>query len=196
MHTRTILHQTCIRDRPAHIYNTVNFADDLLDHILQLLHLFKAAIPAFQPAAPFHENMILSVYHNLRHLRIIHQFLQDIQSPEAVKKPVFQINPLSQGQILPLCHSGNGLFNAVIQFVIPNLLKTAQRLPHLAAQLVQQFLCMDRFLRILHQLHHPLLPIFRCCTCFAAQASFWPRYRRYLNSRTKSPRSLHKSCSR
>ena len=165
MYTGTIFHQPCVRNRPAHIDHTVDLADDLLNHVFQLLHPLKAMVPSLQPPAPLNENVILSIHHDFRNFRIIHQFLQNTQAAKAVKQPVFQFDPLPQRQILPSGLSHNGLVNTVVQLFISDLLKAGKCLPYLSAKLLQKTLCANTF----------------------------PTH---LSSLTKSPRSLHKSCSR
>ena len=93
MHTGSI-RQSGVRYRPGNIHGPVDPADNLLNHVLQLLRALKAFAPRLHTPLPFDEDMIRAVHHNLSHLTVIHQLLQHSQPAEGIKQAAAQVHPL------------------------------------------------------------------------------------------------------
>ena len=78
--------QSGIRNRLLFIDNPVAGACNLLDHILIPLTGGKAFIPETNDTVPFIKNIPVTVYHDFRDRRIIHQLLQNIQLSHGIQK--------------------------------------------------------------------------------------------------------------
>ena len=66
-------------------------ADNLLHHVFQLYSGGKPPLPPENSALLLYKNVIRSVYHDLRHLRIFDQFLQNIEPPHGMEQ--FLLHP-------------------------------------------------------------------------------------------------------
>ena len=81
------------------IHHAVAPAYNLLNHILQLFRGGKAFAVSLDSAVPFHEDMLITVYHNFGNSRIFQQLLQDIEPPHTVEQLSAQLRLLCHRKI-------------------------------------------------------------------------------------------------
>ena len=60
--------------------------DDVLDHIFQLFIALEASFPGADAAAGLDKDGILAVHHDLSDVLPVHQFLENVESPECVEQ--------------------------------------------------------------------------------------------------------------
>ena len=122
-------------------------------------------VPEMQAASPFIKDMSTPIYHNLRNVHIIHQFLQHIQPPQGIKHLFFHLHPFLQGQQMFL-----SVFPRLHGYLHPQLLVT----DFSGAFHLLQHLSANFFQISIHPLHSPLYtppPFVQSWTASKARAS-------------------------
>ena len=89
--------QPGVHNRRRCIDRPVYPADDLPDQLHKLFPGFKGLLPSSDPPFGLHEHLLRAVDHDLCDPRIVHQLLQDIQSPKGIKQLLLELQPVSEG---------------------------------------------------------------------------------------------------
>ena len=87
-----------VRNRGGCVHPPVHAAYDLLDHLLQLLLRLEAPVPGDHPAPPLQEDAFVAVHHDLPHLRIVNELLQEPKPPEGIEKSSAKPQPVGEGE--------------------------------------------------------------------------------------------------